>query len=94
LIDGVSIHEKTKDGETALHLAARKGHFRVLKLLASQSPVHVLNAKDKNGWTVAHRAISSGNDEMFLWLTKHPLIDLGLRDKHGRRPVAFAAAYG
>jgi ankyrin repeat protein len=91
---GVSTREKTRDGETALHFAARKGHFRVLELLASQSPVHVLNAKDNNGWTIAHRAITSGNDEMFLWLTKHSLIDLGLRDKHGRRPVAFAAAYG
>ncbi|KAK4207907.1 ankyrin repeat-containing domain protein [Rhypophila decipiens] len=91
---GLSTEKKTKYGETALHLAAQQGHLQVVKLLASHSPSHVLNAKDNNGWTVSHRAITSGNQELFLWLANHPQVDLGLRDKHGRRPVAFAAAYG
>jgi ankyrin repeat protein len=91
---GVSVSEKTKYGETALHLAASNGHLRVLKLLASKSPIHVLNAKDHNGWTAAHRAVTSGNDELVLWLIQQPNINLDLRDKHGRRATAFAAAYG
>jgi ankyrin repeat protein len=64
---GVSVSEKAKYGETALHLAASNGHLRALKLLASKSPIHVLNAKDYNGWTAAHRAVTSGNDELVLW---------------------------
>lgn len=91
---GVSVSEKTKYGETALHLAASNGHLRVLKLLASKSPIHVLNAKDHNGWTATHRAVTSGNDELVLWLIQQPNINLDLRDKHGRRATAFAAAYG
>lgn len=91
---GVSASEKTKYGETALHLAASNGHLRVLKLLASKSPIHVLNAKDHNGWTAAHRAVTSGNEELVLWLIQQPNINLDLRDKHGRRATAFAAAYG
>ena len=51
---GVVVSEKTKYGETVLHLAASNGHLRVLKLLASKRPIHVLNAKDHNGWTVVH----------------------------------------
>lgn len=91
---GVSVHGKTSNGETALHLAARGGHLQVLKLLSSKSPSQVLNAKDNHGWTIAHRAVTSGNEQMTLWLAECPLIDVGLRDKHGRRPAAFAAAYG
>jgi len=68
LAKGVSAARKTKEGETALHLAARMGHFRVLKALASRSPAFVLNAKDNNGWTIAHRAVISGNDSMVLIL--------------------------
>lgn len=91
---GVGVSEKTEYGETALHLAASNGHLRVLKLLASRSPIHVLNAKDHNGWTAAHRSVTSGNDELVLWVIQQPDINLSLRDKHGRRASAFAAAYG
>jgi len=90
---GISVSEKTKYGETALHLAASNVHLRVLKLLASKSLIHVLNAKDHNGWTVAHRAVTSGNIELVLWLIEQSNINLNLRDKHGRRATEFAAAY-
>jgi ankyrin repeat protein len=91
---GVGVSEKTKYGETALQLAASNGHLRALRLLTFKSPTHVLNAKDHNGWTAAHRAVTSGNDELALWLIQQPNINLDLRDKHGRRATAFAAAYG
>jgi ankyrin repeat protein len=90
----VNVSEKTKYGETALHLAASNGHLRVLKLLASKSPLHVFNAKDHNGWTATHRAVTSGNEDLVLWLIQQPNINLDLKDKHGRRAIAFAAAYG
>lgn len=91
---GVNVAEKTKYGETALHLAASYGHLRSLQLLASRSRVHVLNAKDQNGWTIAHRGVTSGNDELVFWLIQEPNINFDLKDRHGRRATAFAAAYG
>lgn len=91
---GVDISAKTKYGETALHLAASNGHRRILQLLALEIPEHVLNAKDRYGWTVAHHSVTSGNEELVLWLLQQPNVNFGLRDGHGRRAVGFAAAYG
>jgi ankyrin repeat protein len=93
LIRGVSVSEKTKYGERALHLAASNCHLRDLKLLALKSLIHVLNVKGHNGWTIAHRAVTSANDNLVLWLIRHPNIDLGLRDKHSCWVIEFVATY-
>jgi ankyrin repeat protein len=47
-----------------------------------------------NGWTPLHLAVTSGHDDLVLWLINHPLINLHIEDKHGRQPIAFAAAFG
>lgn len=47
-----------------------------------------------NGWTPLHLAVTSGNDDLVLWLINHPWINLNLKDKHGRQAIAFAAAFG
>lgn len=47
-----------------------------------------------NGWTPLHLAVTSGNDDLVLWLIHHPWINLHIKDKHGRQAIAFAAAFG
>lgn len=47
-----------------------------------------------NGWTPLHLAVTSGHDELVLWMINHPWINLHVKDKHGRAPIAFAAAFG
>lgn len=80
--------------ETALHLAAAYGHLRILQLLAAKADIALLNAKDTEGWTIAHRGIVSGNDALVHWIIQNHDVDLGIKDKYGRRPIAFAAAFG
>ncbi|KAL1611830.1 hypothetical protein SLS60_000051 [Paraconiothyrium brasiliense] len=49
---------------------------------------------EANGWTPLHLAVTSGHDDLVLWLINHPWIDLHIKDKHGRKAIAFAAAFG
>ncbi|PVH97018.1 ankyrin, partial [Periconia macrospinosa] len=52
------------------------------------------DAGSANGWTPLHLAVTSGNDELVLWLINQPQVKINLCDKHGRQAVAFAAAFG
>ncbi|KAH6893443.1 ankyrin repeat-containing domain protein [Thelonectria olida] len=93
LARGASTTAKTRYDETALHLAASKGHFPTVRLLLQSMPAIAINAKDLNGWTVLHRSLSSGRDDMTTWLLDQDVVNVGVRDKHGRKAIMFASAF-
>jgi len=86
---------KTRFGESPLHLAAARGHQRILELLLTSKnvPRAILNEKDNMGWTITHRAVTSGNDNLIEFLLAQEDLELTRKDRHGRSAVAFAAAY-
>lgn len=92
LARGASVVDRTNFGETPLHLAAAGGHLRILKALICDLPSRtILNEKDSMGWTVAHHAVVSGNDELVRYVISQENVDLTRVDRHGRTPFAFAA---
>ncbi|KAJ5692301.1 hypothetical protein N7462_001724 [Penicillium macrosclerotiorum] len=85
---------RTTFGETVLHLAAARGHERILRLLLKNTEdPSIINEKDLMGWTVAHRAIISGNEDLVKYLVALEIVDWTKVDRHGRTPLAFAAAF-
>jgi ankyrin repeat protein len=79
--------------ETPLHLAALRGHQRVLQVLLQHASGMILNERDVMGWTVIHRVIVSGNDDLVKYLVGRGDVDLKKKDRHGRTALAYAAAY-
>ncbi|KAJ5933746.1 ankyrin [Penicillium verhagenii] len=93
LVYGASPTHQTRFGETPLHMAAAEGHMRVLKRLIKTLPTpSEINRKDIMGWTVTHRAVISGNEDLQRFLVSLPDVDLKKPDRHGRTPIAFAAS--
>jgi ankyrin repeat protein len=91
---GVDVSTTNQQGATVLHVAAEKGHFKILKLLYAHCTTAILNAQDSSGWTVAHRATISGNDDLVTWMINCSDVDLTTTDMHGRLAISFAAAFG
>ena len=87
------VSSKNRYGDTALHSAASHGHQRVFQLLASYSHNFVLNAKNMYGWTATHQVTVCGNEDLLRWLVSNPEVNIDLRDQHGRKAIAFAAAH-
>ncbi|MBP6599359.1 MAG: ankyrin repeat domain-containing protein, partial [Giesbergeria sp.] len=78
-------------GESALMLAAIKGHTEIVKaLLAREADVN------KTGWTPLHYAASGGQEQqaaiVALLLEQHAYIDAG--SPNGSTPLMMAAQYG
>ncbi|VDN07099.1 unnamed protein product [Thelazia callipaeda] len=53
------VHKKNERGETALHVAARRGEHRLCKKLIHEGAV--VNARDYAGWTALHEACYHGH---------------------------------
>ena len=62
---GVDLNAKTHDSQTALHLAAEKGHEMVAQLLLEKGAT--VNAKTQRGQTALHLAAEKVH-EMMVWL--------------------------
>lgn len=85
--------KRNRFGETPLHLACRRRNMSTVKLLMNHTSEIVVNGGDNSGWTAMHRALASGNRDPASWLSSQPTVKVGVRDKHGRLPIHFAAAY-
>lgn len=55
-----SIHHRSNNGRSALHIAAFHGHDRLIELLTSMDP-GLLSAKDSAGSTPLHEAVKNGH---------------------------------
>jgi hypothetical protein len=66
---GAAVDERTADGRTALHMAAREGHVAVIGQLLGQGAD--IDAKDGDGRTPAGVAAYASNDFALEFLTMH-----------------------
>ena len=81
-------NEKDKDGNTALHRAARENDYEVVtKLIALGVGV---NEKNKSGWTPLHTAAWNNAREVVALLIKSGA-DVDAKDKDGETPLHAAA---
>ena len=87
----ININAKDKDGKTAIHIAAQKGHDVILKTLYRYNPSFDINSRDNDMRTPLHWAASTNREEIVSYLVKDPSIDINLPDKNGRTPVFLAA---
>ena len=94
LKNGASPGLKTKLNESVLHLAALKGHKKILEHLLKLVPAYVLNERDFMGYTALHKSVVSGNEGLVKYLASLSFADWTKRDRHGKTPLMFAAAFG
>jgi len=81
------LHRRNKQGLTALHLAAIKGHHELVPLLirAKSDP----NVLDSDGWTSLHHAAFNGGNEVVSQLIEASA-NLYVRGKNGLTPLMAA----
>ncbi|KAK3493505.1 heterokaryon incompatibility protein-domain-containing protein [Neurospora crassa] len=80
----VDVNLQNDRGETALHLAASKGHEDVVKLLLDSGKVDA-NKQDENGQTALHRAAKRyGHEVVFKLLLDSGKADIDILDGQGR----------
>ncbi|MGH2512421.1 MAG: ankyrin repeat domain-containing protein [Candidatus Limnocylindrales bacterium] len=87
------VDERSADGFTALHLAARFGRFRIAELLLDRRA-------DPNAWSAdsshgqpLHDACAGGHDGVARLLVEHGA-ELNSRRADGSMPLHLAAAHG
>jgi hypothetical protein len=61
----------TIPGQSLLHIAAGKGHRKILDLLLQRGGIAVLNSRDVEGFTPLQRAVYSGHMEIVQLLLDH-----------------------
>jgi Ankyrin repeats (3 copies) len=61
----------TIPGQSLLHIAASKGHRKILELLLQRGGIAVLNSRDADGFTSLQRAVCSGHMEIVQLLLDH-----------------------
>ena len=89
---GADIHLKRGDGRTCLHIAARKGHFNLCKMLIDKHKVD-LHDTDNEGWTAVHCSSQSGNYELVAYFVEMGA-DIHLKTDDGRNCLHIAAREG
>jgi ankyrin repeat protein len=75
LESGADPHLKNIVGQTSLHLAAKGGHFKTLKILIEMNMkdknAAVIDAKDSVGWTALSYAVKSGKPDTVKYLLEN-----------------------
>jgi ankyrin repeat protein len=66
---GAQIDAVTKDGLTALHMAAQNGYLPMIELLVARGAA--INPLDAKGWTPTDRASKWDHPEATTWLKAH-----------------------
>ncbi|XP_054749515.2 rabankyrin-5-like [Lytechinus pictus] len=79
------------DGQGPLHHASEWGLEQVVQCLIEHQAD--INAKDSEGRTPLHIAISNQHPTIISLIMSHPLLDLTLRDKGGLTPFAAALTF-
>ena len=88
----VDVNEKDKDGQTPLHLAAKKGHAEVVRMLfAFKADV---SEKDAQGESPLHGAAEKGHPQVARMLITKLNADVNEQDNDGWTPLHWAARHG
>jgi ankyrin repeat protein len=90
LADGCDPNKSCRDGETPLHLAARRGHENVLVLLLEYGAK--INAKNIQGHTSLHSAVQYGGNISVVQILLNHGADVNTADNHGDTPL-FSAVF-
>jgi ankyrin repeat protein len=91
LIQGGALVNATAEGETALHLAAEKGHNEAMRILLGRGAL--LEMKDRDGLTSLSRAARSGfMSTINAMMLYNPKLDS--RDNNGQSALVWAAQRG
>eukprot|EP00899_Mesostigma_viride_P016508 jgi/Mesvir1/24859/Mv22093-RA.1 len=84
---GLNVHEKDKDGETPLHLAAYSGNLELVQWLI-QRGLDLL-ARDKLGRTALYLAAATGNKALVTYLAVTGL-SIHTKDKWGNDAAVYS----
>eukprot|EP00899_Mesostigma_viride_P003391 jgi/Mesvir1/13052/Mv06039-RA.3 len=87
----VDVNKPIQDGDTWLHLAAARGHTKLVQLLLENNAN--LEAKGGNQETPMHIAAGKGHIKVVMLLGANRA-NPGKNDKSGRTPLAVAASEG
>jgi ankyrin repeat protein len=68
---GADVNAVTKDGLTALHMAAQNGDIVIIKLLLEPERKATINPVDSKGWTPLDRAVKWGHPNAVEFLRQH-----------------------
>ena len=77
--------------QTALHIAAERGHNRMVELLLRHPRIKV-NAQDHMGWTPLSKAAFAGHAAVTRLLLARPDLDVNRADQDWQTPLFHAAA--
>lgn len=78
------------DGFSSMHVAIFCGHPETVKLLLECPNIDPNIKEDETGDTPLMTAIMHDQEECFDLLLKHPKIDVGIENKHGRTALGVA----
>jgi len=84
-----NVEAKTKEGNTALHIACRYDNRDVVKHLVKEAKANV-EAKPKEGDTALHIACRYGNIDVVEHLVEEVKANVEARNNEGKKPVASA----
>jgi hypothetical protein len=92
---GADVNQReTAYGQTALHLAASKGHVEVVELLLGAG-ADCLALDNAGGWSAVHAAARGGHDETIAFLLERGPVDyVNTRAANGDTPLHRAAYWG
>jgi ankyrin repeat protein len=93
LAKGADVNERAEDGRTALHVAAERGHERIVALLRNR-PDADLNAKDSLGRTALTLAAFNGRLGAAEELLADPRTDPNLVDRDRQTALHWAVLGG
>lgn len=91
--DSTVVNLKDMDGQTALHIASKRGPTGgtpIVKFLLEEGTANV-NAQDNEGKTALHNAISTNDTWTTAALVTSDKIDVNIQDNRGQTPIMTAA---
>lgn len=92
LSNGALINQRDSQGMTPLHVAAKHGTLKCLRILCEKGCD--LNAQDDLGQTAAHYCAMHDHIDAFEYLSNIQHIDLSLCNHASKLPIHYAAKYG
>lgn len=80
-------------GNTALHVAAERGHTRIVVLLLQRPDIQV-NLENHIGWTPLAKAVFAGHSGVVRRLLGRSDVEVNFVDQHRQTPLFHAASVG
>lgn len=89
----IEINAADEIQNTALHVAAERGHTRMVELLLQRPEVQI-NLKNHLGWTPLSKAAFAGHIEVVRRLLERPEVEVNFVDQDRQTPLFHATSTG